>query len=160
MNAGGLHVRAMLPADLEQVLALAAGLKEAPHWPRTTWLAALDPRCSPRRVALVGAEPQTGVVTGFLVASLLPPQAELEAIAVAGAAQRQGVGRRLFAALTAELKLAEVGEVWLEVRASNHAALGFYRSLGFVETGCRSRYYVDPIEDAILMSRSLPAKLA
>lgn len=155
MNTGGLRVRSMLAADLEPVLALAEGLREAPHWTKATWQAVLDPRCSPRRMVLVAAEPETDTVLGFLVASLLPPQAELEAIAVAGTAQRQGVGRRLFAVVTAELRSAGVEEIWLEVRASNLGAQCFYRSLGFAETGRRLRYYADPIEDAILMGLSM-----
>jgi len=37
------------------------------------------------------------------------------------------------------------------VRASNGAAIGFYRAQGFAETGRRPRYYADPEEDAILL---------
>jgi ribosomal-protein-alanine N-acetyltransferase len=44
-----------------------------------------------------------------------------------------------------------VREVLLEVRRSNVAAQGFYRSVGFVEEGRRPGYYADPIEDAVLM---------
>jgi ribosomal-protein-alanine N-acetyltransferase len=43
----------------------------------------------------------------------------------------------------------------LEVRASNQAALGFYRGQGFRETGRRPRYYADPEEDAVLMLLNL-----
>jgi ribosomal-protein-alanine N-acetyltransferase len=92
-----------------------------------------------------------GEVVGFAVASLLPPEGELETIAVVPTAQRQGVARRLFAELTAELRAAQITEVNLEVRASNHQALGLYRRLGFAETGRRVRYYHDPVEDAVLM---------
>jgi ribosomal-protein-alanine N-acetyltransferase len=91
------------------------------------------------------------IVAGFAVASLLPPQAELESIAVALAAQRQGLARRLFAVLADELQAAQVTEVLLEVRASNQPALGLYQRLGFAETGRRPRYYHDPVEDAVLM---------
>jgi [ribosomal protein S18]-alanine N-acetyltransferase len=41
------------------------------------------------------------------------------------------------------------------VRASNRAALAFYRCAGFVETGTRRAYYVDPVEDAVLMRLGL-----
>ena len=58
------------------------------------------------------------------MASLLPPQAELESIAVATGSQRRGLGRMLFDALLCELRAAGVIEITLEVRASNHAALG------------------------------------
>jgi ribosomal-protein-alanine acetyltransferase len=82
---------------------------------------------------------------------MLPPEGELETIAVAPTAQRQGVARRLFAELTAELRAAQITEANLEVRASNHPALRLYRRLGFAETGRRVRYYHDPVEDAVLM---------
>jgi ribosomal-protein-alanine N-acetyltransferase len=142
----------MAPADLDRVMEIAESLKEAPHWPRSAYMAALDPETAPHRIALVVEEPGSGVVAGFAVASLLPPQAELETIAVASAAQRQGWARQLFAALSAELEPAQIAEVFLEVRASNQPALGLYRLLGFVETGRRPGYYHDPVEDAVLMS--------
>jgi ribosomal-protein-alanine N-acetyltransferase len=94
---------------------------------------------------------QSNQVAGFAVASLLPPEAELEMIAVAPAAQRRGLARQLFFSLAAELRTAEVFGIMLEVRAANQPALEFYRQLGFVETGHRPRYYHDPVEDAILM---------
>jgi ribosomal-protein-alanine acetyltransferase len=92
---------------------------------------------------------------GFAVASLVPPQAELETIAVAAEAQRSGLARRLFAELAHDLKQAHVTEVMLEVRASNTPALALYRSLGFRESGLRRSYYADPEEDAVLLSLSL-----
>jgi ribosomal-protein-alanine N-acetyltransferase len=146
------HVRRMTPADLDRVIEIAGSLKEAPHWPRSTYLAALEPTAVRRRIALVAEEPNSGTVAGFAVASLLPPQAELENIAVTSTEQRKGLARQLFAALSAELKAAQIAELLLEVRASNHPALEFYRLLGFVEAGRRPRYYHDPVEDAVLMS--------
>ncbi|MGD0800932.1 MAG: ribosomal protein S18-alanine N-acetyltransferase [Terracidiphilus sp.] len=145
------RIRRMTPADLDRVIEIAASLREAPRWPRAAYLAALSHEAAPPRIALVVEEPESNAVTGFAVASLLPPQAELESIAVSPALQRRGLARSLFAALTVELHAAQVNEVILEARASNLAALALYRSLGFVETGRRPRYYHDPIEDAVLM---------
>ena len=144
-------IRPMTPADLGRVMEIAESLKEAPQWPRSAYLAALDPEAAPRRIALVVEEPAAGMVAGFAVASLLPPEAELEIIAVAPTAQRRGLARQLFFSLATELRTAEVIGVMLEVRATNQPALEFYRRLGFVETGHRPRYYHDPVEDAILM---------
>ncbi|MDE3150393.1 MAG: GNAT family N-acetyltransferase [Acidobacteriota bacterium] len=155
MSFAGLRVRPMRPADLARVIALAESLMEAPHWTPAAWLTALDAQSTPRRIALVAAEEKSGAIRGFLVASLLPPQAELETIVVAEGARRLGVGRRLFAETVMEMKLAGVQEVWLEVRASNRPARGFYRALGFAETGWRTGYYADPIEDAVLMGMRL-----
>jgi ribosomal-protein-alanine N-acetyltransferase len=150
-----LLIRRMTHADLDEVIGIAESLQHAPQWPRSAYETALNPEAAPPRVALVAQAPETGDVLGFAVASLLPPQAELESIAVAAEHQRRGVARRLFAAMAAGLKTAQVTEVLLEVRASNASALAFYRAAGFAETGRRPRYYADPIEDAVLLGLRL-----
>jgi [ribosomal protein S18]-alanine N-acetyltransferase len=141
----------MTTGDLARVMEIAASLPDAPHWPQSAYVAALDPASTPRRVALVVADPQTKVLQGFTVANVLPPHAELETIAVDPACQRRELGRRLFDALACELQAAGAHEIALEVRASNHVALAFYRSLGFGKTGLRRGYYTDPADDAVLM---------
>jgi [ribosomal protein S18]-alanine N-acetyltransferase len=156
-----VQIRQMTAADLPQVMAIAASLPEAPHWPASAYLNALNPESTPRRIALVAAERQNQDVQGFLVARLLPPQAELESIAVTTGSQRQGLGRLLFDALAnagrnsdglkSEGLNSGILEIVLEVRASNRAALAFYHSADFVQTGLRGAYYADPVEDAVLM---------
>jgi ribosomal-protein-alanine N-acetyltransferase len=145
----------MAASDLDRVLAIANNLPKAPRWTRSAWLNAINsqfaPESTPRRIALVAADPQPGSIVGFAVARLLPPQAELETIAVATESQRLGLGERIFQALAAELEAAGVDDVLLEVRGSNRPAQAFYRALGFVTTGLRPGYYADPIEDAVLM---------
>jgi len=126
-DAAWVRVRRMSLADLERVRAIAESLADAPHWP----------------------------LVGFAVASLVGQQTELETIAVAAEGQRQGVGAKLFAALRVELRGAGAQEIILEVRASNHPALGLYRALGFAAAGRRPRYYADPVEDAVLMELRL-----
>jgi ribosomal-protein-alanine N-acetyltransferase len=155
ISAAELQIRRMTPADVDRVMEIALSLKDAPHWPAAAYLAALAPQGVLQRIALVATASQAGTVLGFAVASLLAPEAELETIAVASGSQRGGVGRRLFAAMAQELSAARVKDVSLEVRASNHRALAFYHSLKFVETGRRPRYYVDPVEDALLLGLRL-----
>jgi ribosomal-protein-alanine N-acetyltransferase len=145
----------MNTADVAQVMAIASSLPDAPRWPPAAYLDALDLEFTPRRIALVATGSQAGNVEGFVVASLLPPQAELETIAVAAESQRRGLGRQLFDALAEELRATGVRQVCLEVRALNSAAQAFYRSLGFGKTGLRRGYYTDPIEDAVLMALTL-----
>jgi ribosomal-protein-alanine N-acetyltransferase len=157
-----VRVRRMTPADLDSVIEIAESLKEAPHWPRSAYLAAVGPADARRRIALVAEDAAPSDrpsplrrLVGFAVASLLAPQAELESIAVARVAQRHGLARRLLAELAAELARAEITEILLEARASNSPALGLYRQSGFAETGRRPRYYRDPVEDAVLMRLEL-----
>jgi tRNA threonylcarbamoyl adenosine modification protein YeaZ len=151
-----IQVRPMREEDLDEVVMIAASQRLAPFWPREAYKTALDPEATPRRIALVVEV--GGKVAGLAVASLMPPQAELETIVVDTHYQRCGLARRLFAELAGRLRLAGVAEIILEVRASNQPALELYRRLGFVQTGLRPGYYVEPPEppeDAVLMRLEL-----
>ena len=154
-TAPALLIRHMTATDLDPVIDIAAGLNDAPQWPRTVYTAAADPDQTPPRIALIAEELPSETLLGFAVAIVLAPESELETIAVAAAGQRRGVGRRLFAALAAELSEAGATSVHLEVRISNRPALAFYAALGFVETGRRPRYYTAPVEDALLLQLQL-----
>jgi ribosomal-protein-alanine N-acetyltransferase len=145
-----LRIRRMTAADLDRAMEIARGLKDAPQWRASAYMAAVDAEGVPRRIAVVADEAQIGVV-GFAVASVVAPEGELETIAVAAEGQRRGIGGRLFAVLAEELSMAGVTDVHLEVRGSNAAALAFYRALGFREMGRRVRYYTEPVEDALLL---------
>jgi [ribosomal protein S18]-alanine N-acetyltransferase len=149
-----VRIRQLTSTDLDGVVQIAAELKDAPHWPLSVYADILE-LSSPKRIAVVAEDAGTRVVVGYAVASVIPPEGELESIAVSTAYQRQGVARRLFETLTRELGRSGVNELLLEVRASDDAARGFYKSLGFVEEGSRRGYYDEPVEDAILMRLKL-----
>jgi ribosomal-protein-alanine N-acetyltransferase len=90
-----------------------------------------------------------GRVAGFAVARrLAESEAELLNLAVDPAFRRRGIGRRLVAEVTSNLR----GTLWLEVRESNVTARKFYKSLGFCEAGRRPSYYPDSAEGAIVMN--------
>jgi ribosomal-protein-alanine N-acetyltransferase len=149
------RIRPMVLSDLDRVLAIVHSLPAAPHWPLAAYQQALEPDCAPRRLSLVAEQPASGELFAFAVALLLPPEAELEIIAVAAEAQRRGLAGQLFRALAEDLKQKSVSQVILEVRASNLPALALYRTLGFRQTGRRLLYYADPIEDALLINLSI-----
>jgi [ribosomal protein S18]-alanine N-acetyltransferase len=153
--AADVRIRRMSATDLDRVMEIAASLLHAPRWPASAYIAAMNSENTPRRIALVAAEPESDTPAAFLVASLMSPEAELETIAVSAEGQRRGVGRLLLTAVTKELRVAQVTELHLEVRASNRGAVGFYHAQGFQETGRRARYYADPAEDAVLMKLHL-----
>jgi [ribosomal protein S18]-alanine N-acetyltransferase len=146
-------IRPMTPADIDAVMTIATALPGAPHWPRSSYEAMFAPGASPQRIALVAEAARR--LAGFVIVSVLPPQAELESIAVAAAFQRQGVAGRLFTSLQPPLQARNCSQILLEVRQSNHAALALYRALGFSQTTFRPAYYSNPVEDAILMARCL-----
>ena len=154
-SSAAVRIRRMALSDLESVMEIARNQKAAPHWPQAAYQAAIDQLGSPLRIALVASDPSSGVVLGFAVVSALPPQSELETIAVAAGGERNGVGGRLFAEIVRELKSTRVTEVMLEVRASNRPTLAFYSAIGFEQSGRRTRYYVDPVDDALLLRLKL-----
>jgi ribosomal-protein-alanine acetyltransferase len=179
-DAAAVRIRRMSDADLECVLKIAEGLREAPQWTAAAYLAAMDAENVPPRVALVAecdaerdlelcesTEKQTAEtkvpayppakfrVVGFAVAAVIAGEAELETIAVSDSEQRRGVGGHLLRALVEEVRTQHAKSLHLEVRASNLAALQFYHAQGFEETGRRRRYYADPEEDAVLMRLSM-----
>lgn len=153
-----LEIRRMNADDIPRAMEIAAEAEHAPRYSSAAWFGILSREASLSRIALVAAGPD-GALRGFAVASLLPPHAELESIAVAAESLRQGIGRLLLRALIGKLLDAGIEELWLEVRASNAPAIALYRAAGFRETGRRPAYYANPVEDALLMSLNFSAAL-
>ncbi|HWA93196.1 MAG TPA: ribosomal protein S18-alanine N-acetyltransferase [Terracidiphilus sp.] len=152
--SAGWTIRPMTESDVDTVMAAAAASISAPHWRRADYAKVLDETAVPARVGLV-AEAESGELAGFVVASMMLPEAELESIVVTKAFQRRGVGLELVRALCDALRSRAVSTVHLEVRASNRAALALYAAAGFTRSGMRPRYYADPVEDGILFSLNL-----
>lgn len=137
--------------DLSAILALERASPEAPHWTEAQYREILSPAPNALERVLLTASSPAGIV-GFAVVKLAgSAEAELETIAVAPANRRGGIGRALGAAIIARTWQRGARQMALEVRASSEAAIALYRSLGFVVTGRRPRYYALPEEDAVLM---------
>lgn len=98
-----------------------------------------------------------GQMAAFAVTQVVLDEATLFNIAVDPAYQRRGLGRQLLEHLIAELEAQDVFTLWLEVRASNTAAIALYESLGFNEATIRRNYYPakEGREDAIIMALPL-----
>jgi ribosomal-protein-alanine N-acetyltransferase len=48
-----------------------------------------------------------------------------------------------------------VRELYLEVRVSNEGAQSLYAKNGFVQVGQRRNYYIEPLEDALVLRKLL-----
>jgi ribosomal-protein-alanine N-acetyltransferase len=98
-----------------------------------------------------------GQMAAFAVTQVVLDEATLFNIAVDPAWQRKGLGRQLLEHLIRELEAKDVFTLWLEVRASNAAAIALYESLGFNEATIRRNYYPtkEGREDAIIMALPL-----
>ncbi len=102
------------------------------------------------------------VIEGY--AGLLAPagstDGDIQTIAVAPGARRQGLGRALMLTLIGEARHRGVTAVFLEVRADNPGAQALYRMLGFDEIGVRPHYYQPDDVDAIVMRVAVAAPRA
>ena len=106
------------------------------------------------RLWVVRREPDSEPL-GFALAWHAADEVHLLDLAVDESARRRGVGRELVEALLGYARETEARLVLLEVRRSNAAAIGLYRSTGFTENGVRRAYYSDNGEDALEMSIEL-----
>ena len=92
-------------------------------------------------------------VIGYFVVSSVAGEVTLMNIAVEPNKQGTGIGRQLLQFLKDLSSSNGEQEIWLEVRASNSAALALYNRLGFSEVDRRKDYYpcIQGREDAIIM---------
>ena len=98
---------------------------------------------------------KAGRTAGYLLAYTAADEAEIARIAVVKELQRQGAARALLTELESVCGSEGIKKILLDVRSGNSAARALYANAGFKEDGIRQRFYEDPVEDAILMSREL-----
>lgn len=104
----------------------------------------------------VGAFDEDGDVMGYAgLAKLGPnddPEFEVHTIGVAPEHQREGVGRVLMEQLTHAADMYD-GEIFLEVRTDNAAAIALYEAFDFYQISLRKNYYKPSGADAYTMKR-------
>jgi ribosomal-protein-alanine acetyltransferase len=160
-----LRVRSATVADISRMLELERQNPRAAHWTEEQYRRALESESGgPARMALLIEESGGRVsenpdhengLLGFLIASQLGAEWELENIVVAAAARRRGVGLQLLHELFTRARNQGVEQVFLEVRESNVDARNLYKKMGFCETSRRKSYYINPPEDSVLYRRDL-----
>lgn len=89
--------------------------------------------------------------------SILPilDECDLLNLAILPEHRGKGYGKELLSALITEAKGRGAAVMHLEVRQSNERAIGLYRSFGFEVDGIRKNYYKMPLENAVLMTKTL-----
>jgi ribosomal-protein-alanine N-acetyltransferase len=96
-----------------------------------------------------------GALAGFLVARAQLGELEILNMAIRSQLRRHGAGSLLLREALEFGRRMGAKTAFLEVRESNSPAVAFYGAHGFDVAGRRKRYYSDPAEDALLLSRSL-----
>ena len=96
-----------------------------------------------------------GRVIGYILATDVAGEAEIQRIAVEPAYRDKGVGSKLMEYYISNCINKSTECIHLEVRASNIAAISIYTRYGFKYVGVRKAYYADNGEDAVLYTLTL-----
>ncbi|MFQ5558612.1 MAG: ribosomal protein S18-alanine N-acetyltransferase, partial [Acidimicrobiales bacterium] len=115
-------------------------------WSRATWRTEL---ADATRFHLVAGDQGSVVGHGGLL--FVADEAHVTTVAVHPDHQGRGVATRLLLALLEEARRRDTTAVTLEVRAGHRPTQRFYGRFGFTPVGVRRRYYVDPVDDAVVM---------
>lgn len=152
MSAVAVYLQAGAGKDAAALAELDA--RASPHpWSERDFLGALAARAG-ERVALL-RDARSGLV-GFCVWQEVADEAHVHNLAIDPARQGRGLGRRLLAACLGLAASRSARRALLDVRRGNAPARALYGRLGFRETGRRTAYYTEPMEDALLLEADLP----
>jgi ribosomal-protein-alanine N-acetyltransferase len=145
-----VKIRPVETRDIDAIVAIQSACPEMAQWTPSDYT-----RVARGEMAGWVAE-EIGEVAGFLVARRVAGDLEILNLAVRPGGRRRGAGTSLLREALAWSGAFHAQRALLEVRASNLSALRFYERHGFEVTGRRPRYYSAPIEDALLLSATLP----
>lgn len=146
-DLSGFSIRKMIQSDLDQVVAIDQVSFSLP-WPaRTFQFEVYDNPTA--RCWVVEFDKK---IIAMIVSWLIIDELHVATIATHPDFRMQGIGKKLLLHALKTARAEGVIRSFLEVRASNTAAIKMYESFGFVEDGRRKEYYKDNNEDAILMT--------
>lgn len=141
-NSRAVVLRRMSASDVSAVLSILKESPEASIWSGESLLESVS-------AGMVLAAEVGGQVEGILIGLVAADEFEILNLAVAKAARRQGIAMQLVSAALESARAEGARQVYLEVRASNEAAIALYAQFGFQVCGNRPNYYREPVEDAV-----------
>lgn len=142
-------IRDFRPADLEAIQKLLSDIPEAARWSADDFLLASEKKFCVR------VSEEKGAVWGLVAFRMVSDEAEILNLAVNSKQRRQGIGSCLLEIMVEACKAAGIKKIFLEVRESNGGARKFYSRMGFKEDGRRRQYYRQPVEDALVLIRTV-----
>lgn len=142
-------IRKMTEQDLDQVMNIEKESFPTP-WSRESYLSEIKNNWANYRVC-----DYEGQIAGYVGIWVVFEDAHITNVAVNKRFRSQGIGRDLMLEAEKIARDKKAQRILLEVRPSNIAALSMYKSLEYVPTGKRDKYYADNQEDAIIMTRYL-----
>ena len=90
-------------------------------------------------------------LAGYIGGRTIAGETEIFNVAVSPEFRRKGIAKALIEKFIGTVREKKTDVIYLEVRASNLAAISLYEKAGFVFCGIRKDYYTNPKENALLM---------
>ena len=91
-------------------------------------------------------------IVGYMGLSKIVGEGYVTNVAVLPEYRKRGIGKKILEYVINDSK-DELEFISLEVRVSNNAAISLYEKFGFERVGLRKRFYENPQEDAIIMTK-------
>jgi [ribosomal protein S18]-alanine N-acetyltransferase len=151
-----ITIRVADAEDIPRVIDLERRCDTAAHWSEKQYRDLFHAHPPAVPIALIAEGMGAHALLGFLIARYIAQEWELENIVVAPDVRGWGIGKRLMLEFLARAEQTGSQSVFLEVRESNIPARRLYESLRFNEIGRRKGYYANPVEDAVLYSKTRP----
>ena len=142
-------LREMTVDDLDEVLELEEKLFPVP-WTREGFFTFLI-----RKDTLFLAVEEKERILGYAGCLIVLDEADILNIGVDPGRQKEGIGGFILQSLIRLLDMQGIHLVHLEVRESNETARRLYERNGFIVDGLRKGYYTDPVENAVLMTKTM-----
>jgi len=120
------------------------------HWTREQFAMGLE-----RGVYRFLGVRQHGRLAGYIAFSLVEDEMEILNLAVHPEHRRCGIGAALLARALEVCAKKGIAKSFLDVKASNVAAIDLYRKFGYEQIGVRKRYYPDTGDDALLFRHEI-----
>lgn len=95
-----------------------------------------------------------GEIAGYVGMTQVIDEGYMANLAVTEAYRRRGVAHALLERLMEHAEEQKLSFITLEVRRSNEAAQKLYESFDFKVEGERKEFYVNPVEDGLILTRT------
>ena len=145
-------ITVMTPADVREVLAIEKASFTTP-WSEILFMNEIYKPGSMPLVARIN-----GRIVGYICANQVLDEGHILNVTVHPEYRRQHIASDMIRHMIGLFRLNNCSVIFLEVRASNRAAIGMYELAGFRVIGVRKRYYTLPDEDAVNMAFYLPGE--